>query len=125
VLLAQPSDPEMLPAHEVNADAQITMRFRAAVNLHQPWEMVHAWGRRACERAPVVLVLRLTFGAVPIPVTFTASCFLAAARMGGDGAHARFRRGSSRGLRLLGRLPGRLASGVRFLKRHLTAGGET
>lgn len=48
---------ETLPGHEVNAYAQVTMRFPAAVNLHQPWEMVRAWARSFYERAPVLLVL--------------------------------------------------------------------
>ena len=48
---------ETLPAHEVNAYAPVTMRFPAAVNLHQPWEMVRAWARSFYERAPVLLVL--------------------------------------------------------------------
>lgn len=48
---------ETLPAHEVNAYAQVTIRFPGAVNLHQPWEMVRAWTRSFYQRAPVILVL--------------------------------------------------------------------
>lgn len=48
---------ETLPAHEVNAYAQVTMRFPEAVNLHQPWEAVRAWARSFYERVPVLLVL--------------------------------------------------------------------
>ena len=48
---------EMLPAHEVNAYAQVTLRFPKAVNLHQPWEMARTWARSFYERVPVVLIL--------------------------------------------------------------------
>ena len=48
---------ETLPAHEINAYAQVTIRFPGAANLHQPWEMVRAWARSFYQRAPVILVL--------------------------------------------------------------------
>lgn len=48
---------ETLPTHEINAYAQVTMRFPQAMNLHQPWEMVRSWARSFYGRVPVLLVL--------------------------------------------------------------------
>lgn len=49
---------ETLPPHELNAFAQVTIRFPNAPNLHQPWEMVRDWAKRHyANRVPVILVL--------------------------------------------------------------------
>lgn len=48
---------ETLPAHEINAYAQVTIRFPDAINLHQPYEMVRAWVRTQYPHVPVILVL--------------------------------------------------------------------
>ncbi len=48
---------ETLPAHEVNAYAQVTVRFPKAVNLIEPFEVVRAWVRSYYPHVPVLLVL--------------------------------------------------------------------
>lgn len=48
---------ETLPAHEVNAYAQVTVRFPKAWNLIEPFEMVRTWVRSYYGHVPVVLVL--------------------------------------------------------------------
>lgn len=48
---------ETLPRHEVNAYAQVTIRFPDAVNLHHPYEMVRAWVRAQYPHSPVIIVL--------------------------------------------------------------------
>ena len=48
---------ETLPAHEINAFAQVTIRFPNAVNLIEPFEMVRAWVRSHFAQVPVLLVL--------------------------------------------------------------------
>jgi hypothetical protein len=49
---------EMLPPHELNAFAQVTIRFPDAPNLHQPWELVRDWAKlHYARRVPVILVL--------------------------------------------------------------------
>lgn len=48
---------ETLPAHEINAYAQVTIRFPGAVNLHRPFEMVRSWAQGYFAEVPVLLVL--------------------------------------------------------------------
>lgn len=48
---------ETLPKHEVNAFAQVTIRFPNAANLIEPFEMVRAWVRSHFGRVPVLMVL--------------------------------------------------------------------
>lgn len=49
---------ETLPAHEINAYAQVTIRFpKPAVNLIEPFEMVRSWVRSHLPHVPVLLVL--------------------------------------------------------------------
>lgn len=48
---------ETLPRHEINAYAQVTIRFPNAVNLIEPFEMVRAWVRYHYRHVPVLLVL--------------------------------------------------------------------
>jgi hypothetical protein len=49
---------ETLPPHELNAFAQVTVRFPNAPNLHQPWEMVREWAKlHYATRVPVILIL--------------------------------------------------------------------
>lgn len=49
---------ETLPPHELNAFAQVTIRFPDVPNLHQPWEMVRGWAKlHYAGRVPVILVL--------------------------------------------------------------------
>lgn len=48
---------ETLPRHEINAFAQVTIRFPNAANLIEPFEMVRAWVRSQFARVPVLLVL--------------------------------------------------------------------
>lgn len=48
---------ETLPAHELNAYVQVTIRFPTAPNLHQPFEMIRGWARSFYQRVPVILIL--------------------------------------------------------------------
>ena len=48
---------ETLPKHEVNAYAQVTIRFPGTANLIEPFEMVRAWVRSHFTHVPVLVVL--------------------------------------------------------------------
>jgi hypothetical protein len=48
---------ETLPAREINAYAQVTVRFPKTVNLIEPFEKVRTWVRSYYGHVPVLLVL--------------------------------------------------------------------